>query len=96
MTLTVDDLPADSLLRAEQPPLDPELLGLFVGVPLSEQSSFSPGGELPPGILLFKRNLERLALQPAELIEEIAITVYHELGHYLGLDEQELEDLGFG
>jgi predicted Zn-dependent protease with MMP-like domain len=96
VTLTVDDLPADSLLHEEQPPLDPELLGLFVGVPLSEQSSFSPGGEMPPRILLFKRNLERLALQSDELNEEIAITVYHELGHYLGLDEEELEDLGFG
>jgi predicted Zn-dependent protease with MMP-like domain len=45
---------------------------------------------------LFKRNLERSAGDAAELAEQIRVTLYHELGHYLGLDEDALEDLGYG
>ena len=51
------------------------------------------GGGLPPRIHLFQRNLERFAVDREELQEEIAVTLYHELGHYLGLDEEELEEL---
>ena len=51
-----------------------------------------PGaGELPPRILLFRRNLERFAAGEGDLREQIAITLYHELGHYLGMDEDDLE-----
>lgn len=94
VTVSVDDLPSLDVLTADDPALDPELLGLFVGIPCSEQSVFSPGGELPPRILLFKRNLERIARDEDELREEIAVTLRHELAHYLGLDEQEIERAG--
>lgn len=95
--LIVDDLPDEALLREDDPPLDPEgLLGLFVGVPLGDSESFSPGGELPPRIYLFKRNLERFVADAADLVEQIRVTLYHELGHYLGLDEDELERSGYG
>ena len=96
VAVTIEDLPSDEILRAEHPSLDPELLGLFVGVPLTEQDSFSPGGELPPRILIFKRNLERTFSDPAELRLQIAKTLHHELGHYLGLDEDELEAIDLG
>jgi len=90
VTVTIEALPDEAVLRESNPPLDPELLGLFVGVPLSERSSFSPGGDLPPRILVFKRNLERMFPEEAALREEIGRTLHHELGHYLGLDEDEL------
>ncbi len=97
VTLLVEDLPSDALLSEEDPPLDPEqLLGLFVGVPLGEPCNLGPGGELPPRIYLFKRNLERFASDEADLDEQIRMTLYHELGHYLGMDEDELEKLGYG
>ena len=93
----VDDLPSDALLQDPSAPLDPEqLLGLFDGIPLGEESGFSPGGELPPRIFLFKRNLERFVASGDELSEQIQVTLYHELGHYLGMDEAELEELGYG
>jgi len=96
LDVIVDDLPAEELLLESEPPLDPEqLLGMFVGVPLDEQSSFSPGGELPPQIFLFKRNLERYVSGPEELAEQIRVTLYHELGHYLGMDEEDLEEVGY-
>jgi predicted Zn-dependent protease with MMP-like domain len=54
------------------------------------------GGELPPTIHLFRRNLERIATDADDLAEQITITLYHELGHYLGMEEDELEELDFG
>lgn len=93
VAVTVEELPSEEILRAEKPPLDPELLGLFVGTPRTEDSVFG-AADLPPRILLFQRNLERNALDEDELLDEIAITLRHELGHYLGLDEEEIEEAG--
>jgi predicted Zn-dependent protease with MMP-like domain len=91
VVVTVEQLPSDDIIFDDKPPLDPELFGLFVGVPLTERTSFSPGGELPPRILLFKRNLERCFPELEELKREIAGTLHHELGHYLGMEEEDLE-----
>jgi predicted Zn-dependent protease with MMP-like domain len=96
VTILIEELPPDALLLEEAPPLDPEhLLGLFSGVPLNLQDSFAPGGELPPRIYLFKRNLERFTASGAELAEQIRVTLYHELGHYLGMSEEELDESGY-
>lgn len=96
VTVTIEVLPAEAVLLETDPPMDPELLGLFVGVSLPDRSNFSPGGELPPRILVFKRNLERTFPEPNALKEEIGRTLHHELGHYVGLDEEELEAIGLG
>jgi predicted Zn-dependent protease with MMP-like domain len=45
-------------------------------------------------IFLFKRNLEKVAQSRPELVEQIQVTVKHEVGHYLGLDEDEIDRLG--
>jgi predicted Zn-dependent protease with MMP-like domain len=94
VTVTVEALPDEAILTETTPAMDPELLGLFVGVPLPERSNLSVGGELPPRILIFKRNLERTFPDPAALKEEIGRTLHHELGHYIGLDEDELDAIG--
>lgn len=89
VSVTVEEIPSQAILEDGSPHLDAEhLLGLFVGVPLGESAE---GTHLPPRILIFKRNLERMATDLEELENEIAVTVYHELGHYLGLDEDDLE-----
>ena len=93
VAVTVETVPSEEILRLDDPPLDPELLGLFVGTPRTEESVFG-GNDLPPRILLFQRNLERNALDEDELKDEIAITLRHELAHYLGLDEEEIEEAG--
>jgi predicted Zn-dependent protease with MMP-like domain len=93
--LLVEDLPSEELLHEETPPLNPELLGLFAGVARDGQSYIGPGGELPPRIYLFKRTLERHVRCPEELSEQIRVTLYHELGHYLGMDEEDLERAGY-
>ena len=92
VAVMVEDLPSDAVLHDDVPPLDPELLGLFVGTALTERTFSGPSAE-PPRILLFKRNLERFVEDADRLREEIARTLHHELGHYLGMDEDGLEQI---
>lgn len=72
--------------------LDPDLLGLFIGDPRAENGNFSA---LPPQILLFLDNLWSFAEGDWDLyLDEVQTTYLHELGHYLGLDEVDLEERG--
>ncbi|MGH2570782.1 MAG: metallopeptidase family protein [bacterium] len=89
----VQDVPARDLLVESDPPLDPQLLGLFVGRSLLDRS-VGESGLLPNTMYLFQKNLERAAASRDELEEEIRITVLHEIGHHLGWDEEELEARG--
>jgi len=75
--------------------VDPRLLGLFTGVALPDQSTL--GGAPHTGtIVLFQRNLERETRDLDDLDEQIRITVAHETAHYIGLNEDDLEELGLG
>lgn len=91
--LFVQPFPAEDLLRDSDPPLDPQILGLFTGQSLVERS-VGDSGAMPNTIYLFQRNLERSAATREELEEEIRVTVLHEIGHHLGWDEDELEERG--
>ena len=53
-----------------------------------------PWSHFPSSIVLYQENLQRFARTREELVDEIAITLQHEVGHFLGLDEEELEKLG--
>jgi predicted Zn-dependent protease with MMP-like domain len=87
--ITVEDLPSDADLRESDPPLSPSILGLFRGAPHGRKHS-DPWSALPSSIVLYQRNLERSARDRDELVREIAVTLVHEVGHFLGLDEDEL------
>ena len=90
VAITVEDLPAEHDLLSSDPPLSPSILGLFRGPPRGQSDGVDPGTHLPSSIVLYQRNLERFARSRAELIEEIRITLVHEIAHFLGLDEDEL------
>jgi len=92
-SLFVQPFPADELLADSDPPLDPQILGLFVGRSLLDRS-VSESGTMPNAMYLFQRNLERSATTRQELEDEIRITVLHEIGHHLGWDEDDLEARG--
>ena len=77
----------------DEHPEDPDLFGLYEGIPLPERGDMA--GELPDRITIFRLPLEDEFRDPAELEREIRITVLHELGHYFGLDEERLGDLGY-
>lgn len=94
VAITVEDLPEVDDLVASDPPLSPASLGIFRGAPLGEKASMDPWAHFPSSIALFQRNLERQARDREELVEEIRITLLHEVGHFLGLDEEGLRRLG--
>lgn len=91
--IVLDDAPSDEILFDCDPPLDPLLLGLFVGTPLPEQSVFSQPAGITQ-ILIFQRNIERMAGDREELERELWITLKHEIGHFWGLDEDDLAARG--
>jgi predicted Zn-dependent protease with MMP-like domain len=74
-------------------PEDPDLFGLYEGIPLPERGD--EAGSLPDRIAIYRRPLEDEFPDPHDLEREIRITVLHELGHYFGLDEDRLEELGY-
>jgi predicted Zn-dependent protease with MMP-like domain len=88
LPVAYENRPARALLKEGY---ESDLLGLFVGAALAEPSE-SP---LPPQIILFFENLWDFAEGDEEIYrEEIRTTYLHELGHYLGLDEIDLEERG--
>lgn len=72
-----------------------ELLGLYMGTPLTERHVESPP-MMPDRIVIYQQNLEQLCESRTELVEEIRLTVLHEIGHHFGLDEDRLDELGYG
>jgi predicted Zn-dependent protease with MMP-like domain len=90
----IDAMPSGWMLDPGDPAATPpDLLGLFVGAPNTEASA-EESAELPPRIFLFQRNLERGAKDRAALREEIRVTLYHEIGHLLGFDEEGVAEMG--
>ncbi|HVU51146.1 MAG TPA: metallopeptidase family protein [Polyangia bacterium] len=90
--IIVAELPAEEDVAAG---LDPRALGLFTGTAYPDMPHV--GGQ--PGltqIVLFRRNIERVAEDEEELREELRVTLLHETGHFFGLDEAELEGAGLG
>jgi len=87
--IVVDDMPSETLVADG---LDPRALGLFAGMPFPEQGIGAPP-QLQQ-IYLFKRNIERGAQDLDDVKDEVRATLLHEAGHFFGLDEDDLADLG--
>jgi len=95
MAIVVELRPSKRKLRAMG--LDPEedaLYGLYEGIPLPDRSVFSPP-TLPDKITIFAKPLLEEFPDPEELREQIRLTVLHELAHYFGMEEDEIDKLGY-
>jgi predicted Zn-dependent protease with MMP-like domain len=79
----------------ESAPGDPELLGLYEGTPLTERDSMY-AGVLPDRILIFRGPILRSCQTAEDVVEEVRITVVHEIAHHFGIDDDRLHDLGYG
>ena len=71
------------------------LLGLYHGRPLTSRS-VEDSGRMPDVIYLFQKNIEEVCDSEAELVEQVRVTVLHEIGHHFGMDEEDLDDVGYG
>lgn len=70
------------------------LFGLYTGVPLTERYGAYP--VLPDRIILYRQPITRACSSTEEVVREIKVTLWHEVGHYLGLSEENLHRLGYG
>jgi predicted Zn-dependent protease with MMP-like domain/Tfp pilus assembly protein PilF len=89
----VEDYPPQEMLSGEN--VSPQILGIYIGVPRTVAGVNDVEDDLTR-VILFKRNLEKLCRDRNDLIEQIQITVRHEVGHHLGLSEEDLDRLGLG
>lgn len=92
VTFTVEDLPAEQELKAHEPVLSPNVWGLFRGVPSAEAAGDDILARLPSEIVLFRSNLTRGVADKGELMDELRVTLLHEIGHLLGLEEDGEEE----
>jgi predicted Zn-dependent protease with MMP-like domain len=79
----------------DEPEDGSDTLGVYDGVALTERHQYG-FGQLPDRIVLFQGPLARMCHDEDELYDEIWITLVHELGHYHGIDEEKLHELGWG
>jgi len=93
VVIEVRDRPDQALMREHDVPDD--VLGFYVGVPLEDKGIDTLPMPLPDRILIFRDNLCEMCESWDELVDEIRITVLHEIGHHFGLDEDRLEELGY-
>ncbi|MFJ1458963.1 metallopeptidase family protein [Nocardia wallacei] len=77
-------------------PEDPGLLGLYHGIALTERVDSQYGGALPDTVTIYREALLDVCGSAAEVVEEVAVTVIHEIAHYFGIDEDRLHELGWG
>lgn len=76
-------------------PEQPSILGLYHGVALTERTS-SYGGELPDRITIYRNPILRMCDDEDDVVDEVAITVVHEIAHHFGIDDARLHELGWG
>lgn len=78
----------------DAPPEEPDLLGLYDGIPLTERDSMY-GGALPDRIMVFRNPTLAICDTEQDVIDEVHITVVHEIAHHFGIDDARLHDLGY-
>lgn len=85
VVLVEDDVPAGS----------PSLLGLYEGTPLTERGQWY-SGVLPDRITIYRRPILRMCRDELDVVDEVRITVVHEVAHHFGIDDDRLHELGWG
>jgi predicted Zn-dependent protease with MMP-like domain len=95
VVIEVEDLPSQSDCESVGLTDRRALLGLYHGVPLTDRS-VEEHARLPDRITIYQRNIERVARTRRQLVDQIRKTVLHEVGHHFGLDEDDLDELGYG
>ena len=95
VAILVEDYPSKELLEQQGLSGEETLFGLYEGVPLTERRYFEQP-IYPDRILIFQGPIEDECDSPSEIKEEVKITIVHEIAHFFGIDDEHLEDLGYG
>jgi predicted Zn-dependent protease with MMP-like domain len=74
---------------------DTVLLGLYEGVPLTERDSWWDAGSLPDRITIYRQPILDICSTREDVVEEVAVTVVHEIAHHFGIDDERLHELGW-
>ena len=90
--VVVEDRATDDQLVGAGLPEDQHLLGLYEGIPLPDRYNYDM--VLPDKITLFQRTIEEFCTTEEEIVEEVRMTVVHEIAHHFGIDDDHLEELG--
>jgi predicted Zn-dependent protease with MMP-like domain len=83
------------LVEDEAPRDDPDLLGLYEGTPLTQRDSWWAAGSLPDRITIFRLPTLAVCDSVEEVVEEVRITVVHEIAHHFGIGDERLHELGW-
>ena len=84
------------VLVEDRNPEEPDLLGLYQGVALTSRDSWYATGSLPDTITIYRDALLEVCDDEDEVVDEVAITVIHEVAHHFGIDDERLHELGWG
>jgi predicted Zn-dependent protease with MMP-like domain len=95
VTVEIRDRPTGGQLASARIKRGELLLGLYHGRPRTERSVMDSGA-MPDAIYIFREHIEQVCNTEAELVEQVRTTVLHEIGHHYGLNENDLEELGYG
>ena len=90
IAVVIEEEPPEDVLRDLGLDEKDDLLGLYQGQSLADDSFFRPGGEPPPRISIYRGPILRICQSPEEVVQEVYDTVVHELGHHVGLDDDEM------
>ena len=103
VALALDEIPPELtavmdnvvvLVEDEPPDGERSLLGLYEGTPLTERD-WAYGGALPDRITIFRNPTLRMCATENEVVEEVHVTVVHEVAHHFGIDDDRLHALGY-
>ena len=94
LAVDVEPMPDEATLRSVGLTDPRSLLGLYHGTPLTRRS-VEHTVRWPERIVIYQRNIERACRTRRQIIHQVRKTVLHEIGHHFGLDEQDLEELGY-
>ncbi len=94
VTIDVEPMPDRQACREAGIANPRTLLGLYRGTPLTGRS-VEHNARLPDRITIYQHNIERMGRTREQIVDQVRTTVFHEIGHHFGLDEDDLDELGY-